>query len=361
MTDAMRIAQLFGVLAFVLSQPAAFAAEPARVPTHRVVVVAAEAAPSKATGDRWDPLAAGSCDLFVRVSRRDSELERQWTQLQSQLQQRRLETGLVNNQADPVLAAIAKQQMAVAEKFINETSVESGLRHEWNHESLKVATGDVLLVQVLEKDVAEYDVVGNTQWRVTAEALMAGKPLTLSFGRVVELTLDFQPLGAADAAPDAPQSRAEKRLRRDVHRHIAERIDGDQDDAYVLALIETSWQRRGTTIGDAAHVAAFFADILFVPVVILSDGEASITAKLPPQPPRTFRVDYIHFEAIKGRQACIDRVMDYTTQLIGLPAFPDGVPRVRSFAIVGREAAIADAERTAQQFRDNLEALRTKR
>ncbi len=335
------------------------AAEPARVATHRLVIVSAEASATDASGETWDPI--GSCDLFVRISRRDPDLERQWFQLENRNQQRRVASPFADLNQDPVFVAIVQEQAALAKKFLSETSAVSALRHQWNQETtLQVATGDVLLLQVLDQDVTNHDTVGNAQWRVTSDALQGGKPQKFSFGRVNQLTLEFRPLGNAAAAPESPLSRKEQQLSRQLQRYVNSKIRGADDEAFVLVLVETSWRHRQDSFGDAVRLAAILTDIALFPVLIASRGETSLTAALPPPPPDTIRVDDVRFEVVQGRQKAVDHVVRYTGELRGLPAFPDSMPRVRCFAVLSRHAGLEDAEQAAEAQRTRLEALRQK-
>ena len=73
------------------------------------------------------------------------------------------------------------------------------------------------------------------------------------------------------------------------------------------------------------------------------------TFRLRPEKPVPFRAGQF-----------VELFLRYTSELTRLPAFPDGMPRVRSFAVVARHADVPNAERAAQQQRDQLEALRGK-
>jgi hypothetical protein len=95
-------------------------------------------------------------------------------------------------EARPDLQVILTNQRS-GKTFTGPVSEDTfAVKFELDRPALEVAEGDVLVVRVIDDDVADDDVVGEAKTAITAE-LLAKRQVDLSFGQVEELRLEFRP------------------------------------------------------------------------------------------------------------------------------------------------------------------------
>ena len=91
--------------------------------------------------------------------------------------------------ADPVITV--KNESDTTQKAVYTEEKTDTHEASYNSATVLISTGQKLSILVEDKDAAVNDTIGNTSFEVTAEQLKKGT-MTLTFGQVKELTIEFQ-------------------------------------------------------------------------------------------------------------------------------------------------------------------------
>lgn len=148
-----------------------------------------------------------------------------------------------------------------------------------------------------------------------------------------------------------------KHLRRILVQHRAaqaKQLAGSERHSYVIGLLETTHQPRETNVADLARAVATTLDLALLPVIILSGEPGIFTKNLGPPPPGWVRNDVPSIHHVRGREAALDLVYDFTTERLLDPPDPTILHRQRQWFLLLRTRNDEQAATFTQQAINSL-------
>ena len=135
----------------------------------------------------------------------------------------------------------------------------------------------------------------------------------------------------------------ERQLRK--HRALQGRqLGGNDETYYVIGLLETTHRPREATIGDLGRGLAAMLDLAILPVTLLAGEPGILTRDLGPPPPNWVRNDEAVVKKVKGKEAALDLVYDFTTERMLDPPDPQVLHRQRRWFLLTRTRKEAEAD-----------------